>query len=374
MMPFVLYAVLLGLAAAALLTRPLWWRRAAAEAARPSLVWSAGLSIFVLALAAGGYAGIGTPEWFEVQATAQSAAAAAQPAQAQGMAQVSALVDQLAERLKSRPDDARGWQMLARSYAALERHAEAVDAYKTAVRLQPDDAALLADYAFAAAMVNQRSFDGEPAALVERALALDPNHPKALALAGTMAFERKDYPAAVRHWEQLAKVEPGDSPFAQQINAGIAQARQLGGMPPAPASRVAPAAPAAPGTATAPTAGAAPARITGTVQLAPALRARVSPTDTLFIFARATEGPRAPLAILRKQVKDLPLQFTLDDSLAMSPAMKLSNVPQAIVGARISRSGNAMPQAGDLQALSAPVPVTTTGLVLTIDTPIPGSP
>lgn len=116
----------------------------------------------------------------------------------------------------------------------------------------------------------------------------------------------------------------------------------------------------------------APARVSGTVRLAPSLKDRVAPDDTLFVFARAADdggGPRMPLAILRRQAKDLPLQFTLDDSLSMSPAARLSGATRVVVGARVSRSGNAMPQPGDLQALSVPVAVGTTGLQIEIGEP-----
>jgi cytochrome c-type biogenesis protein CcmH len=121
-------------------------------------------------------------------------------------------------------------------------------------------------------------------------------------------------------------------------------------------------APAAP----APSAAPGKTTVAGTVTLAPALASKASPEDTVFVFARAAEGPRMPLAIVRKQVKDLPITFQLDDSTAMTPAMKLSNYPQVIVGARISKSGNAMPQPGDLQGLSQPVALGASGLKIVI--------
>ena len=103
------------------------------------------------------------------------------------------------------------------------------------------------------------------------------------------------------------------------------------------------------------------------MSLSKAMAAQASPNDTVFIFARAAEGPRMPLAILRKQVKDLPLEFKLDDSLAMSPAMKLSSFPKVIVGARVSKSGEAMPQKGDLTGTSAPVSTGSSGLKIEIN-------
>jgi cytochrome c-type biogenesis protein CcmH len=93
---------------------------------------------------------------------------------------------------------------------------------------------------------------------------------------------------------------------------------------------------------------------------------QAKPEDTVFVFARPAEGARMPLAILRKQVKDLPLQFTLDDSMAMSPANALSGASKVVVGARVSKSGNAMPQPGDLSGQSAPVSVGASGLQIEI--------
>ncbi|KQW66762.1 tetratricopeptide repeat protein [Methylibium sp. Root1272] len=373
---FLLLAVALCLAAIAGLTRPLW-RSATAEPAgappRRRLGLAAALAVFAIVIAGGGYGWLGAPDLLELGPGTRSAAApppdgASAAASDPARAQIAAMVDQLAERLKSRPDDAEGWQMLSRSYAALGRHAEAAEAFRKAIPLNPRDASLLVDLAASLVAMDRGAMQGEPAGLVERALAIDPAHPKALAFAGLIAFDRKDYPTAVKHWEALARVEPADSPFSQQIRASVAQARQLAGMPSG-----AEAAPAATPSATSasPPAG-APARVSGTVRIAPSLKDRVAPDDTLFVFARAADdggGPRMPLAILRRQAKDLPLQFTLDDSLSMSPAARLSGATRVIVGARLSRSGNAMPQPGDLQGLSAAVAVGTTGLQIEIGEP-----
>ena len=111
--------------------------------------------------------------------------------------------------------------------------------------------------------------------------------------------------------------------------------------------------------------------VSGTVKISAALKSKASPDDTVFIFARAASGPRMPLAILRKQVKDLPITFELNDSMAMNPAMKLSNFPEVVVGARISKSGNAMPQSGDLEGKSPVVSVGTTEIPIEIDQTVP---
>ena len=344
--------------------------------ARASRGLMLGLPAFMLAVVAGGYALVGSPRDLPVgpgmNMVRASTGDAAEPdagnaPHAVTAAQIDDMVARLADRLKTHPDDAEGWMMLARSQVALGKHAQAIDAFVHAERLRPDDAALLADYADALAMAHQRSLEGQPSVLLQRALKIDPHDNKALALAGTAAFDRKDYKQAVRYWETLAQVEPKDGPFADQVQGGITEARRLAGMPPAePAS--APAGTEAPATTTSTTA-AAPggATVTGTVTLAPALTSRAAPDDVLFVFARAVDGPRMPVAILRKRVKDLPLTFTLDDSLAMSPTSNLSSVPKVIVGARISKSGNAMAQDGDLQGLGTAVAVGATGIHVEIN-------
>jgi cytochrome c-type biogenesis protein CcmH len=203
-----------------------------------------------------------------------------------------------------------------------------------------------------------QSAAGEPTRLIERALAIDPVNLKALALAGTAAFERKDAAAAVDYWTRAKALATPNSDFAAGLDRSLEVARaELKGAPlPQPS--------ATPATASVPSAAKA---IQGVVTLAPALAAKVAPGDTLFIFARAAEGPRMPLAILKRQASELPLKFTLDDSSAMSKEMTLSRAPQVTVQARISRSGNAIPQPGDLLGQVGPVAPGATGLTITID-------
>jgi cytochrome c-type biogenesis protein CcmH len=242
---------------------------------------------------------------------------------------------------------------------ALGQHDKAVEAFARAERLLPRNADLLADYADALAMAHGRNLEGAPSDLLKRALEVDPQHAKALALTGTAAFDRKDYKAAVRNWEKLVQTEPPGGPFAAQVRDGIAEARQLAGLAPAVAS--------APDIARATATRSADATLSGTVTLAPTWAGKVSPDDVVFVFARAVDGPRMPVAIVRKRVKDLPLEFRLDDSMAMSPDANLSSVKRVIVGARISHSGNAMPQQGDLQGSTAAVEVGASGLRIEIN-------
>ncbi len=337
-----------------------------ASPARPSRRVIAGLVGLLCAVVVFGYAWLGSPLslGFGPGSGGTPMASVGDPGGSDGAPaaphalqpeQVAAMVAQLEKRLKSEPDDGEGWLMMARSLVVLGKHAQAVDAFKQALRLRPDDSNLLADYADALAIASDRRLDGEPTRLVERALEVDGSNPKALALAGTAAFDRHDYAGAVRHWEKLVEVAPGDNALVQQIKGGIAEARELGGLPAAVAAP-----PAEDGAATT-------ARVSGTVVLAPSLRNRVSPDDTVFVFARAVEGGRMPLAILRKKVGDLPLQFTLDDAMAMSESARLSTAQRVIVGARISKSGNATPQEGDLQGATGVVAVGSTGLRVEID-------
>jgi cytochrome c-type biogenesis protein CcmH len=357
--------------------------------ARPSIALVAGIVAVVVAVAVAGYATTGSPALAGLgsQPAAAGAAPAAggQPgadaaaieARQRSLEQIASMVDTLAQRMKDRPDDAEGWTMLARSYTLLGRFAEALPAYRRASELQPRNAGLLADHADASAASQGTLANPETVQLLERALAIDPQQPKALALAGTLAYERGDFAAAVAHWQKIADALPPGSEMAQQMQAGIAEARQraAGAAASAPAATgphttpaaSAPATAPARATAAAPAPGAASAAISGTVTLAPALAGNAAPNDTVFVFARASEGARMPLAIVRARVADLPLAFTLDDSSAMSPAARLSGATRVVVAARISRSGNATPQPGDFIGESAPVTPGTRDLSIRID-------
>lgn len=259
------------------------------------------------------------------------------------------MTEKLAARMRENPDDVEGWTMLGRAYRALERFQEAADALRKAVALNPGNADLLADLAEALALRNGRTLAGEPARLLERALKLDPNNDKVLSLSGSAAFERKDYKAAIRHWEALLKRPNVSGELAQALSAGIAEARALS------TGKKIVAATSAPG------------RVSGTVTLDSALRARAAAEDTVFVYARAAQGPRMPLAIVKVQVKDLPYNFSLDDSMAMMPEMKLSAFNEVIVGARVSKSGSAKPAAGDLEGASAKVSPGANGVTVAIN-------
>ncbi len=269
--------------------------------------------------------------------------------------QIQKMVATLAERLKSEPDNAEGWMMLARSYTTLGRYADAVIAFRRASELAPTNATLLADYADVLGMAQGKRLSGEPTRLIQRALDANPQHVKALALAGSASFEARDYAAARDFWERLLAVAPPQSDIARSIQGSIAQVRRLEG-----------ATPAAPAVAAEIAAGATPS-VSGEVSISPALAAGVAPGNTLFIYARATQGQRMPLAIIKRPVGVWPAPFVLDDAMAMAPDLKLSGFGQVIVTARISKSGTAAPQTGDLVGQSAPVAPGATGLRIMID-------
>ena len=260
------------------------------------------------------------------------------------LAQLDTLVGRLAARLRENPDDADGWKLLGRSYSALGRFDLAADAYAKAAVRAPRDAQLLVDFADALAMARGQRLEGEPEKLIRRALEIEPNNLKGLALAGTVAFERKDYAQAAAYWQRMLPLVPADSEDARAIQQNVSEARQLAGDTKA---------------------------LQGTVSLAPQLKGKAAADDTVFVFARAADGPPMPLAVARARVRDLPYRFRLDDSMAMTPAMKLSAFPKVVVGARVSKSGNATPQPGDLQGASVPVANDAGSVNVVIDRVVP---
>ncbi|KPK05775.1 MAG: hypothetical protein AMJ64_10820 [Betaproteobacteria bacterium SG8_39] len=336
---------------------------ASGEAARPSSTppWQASRLALVLGLvlplaAAGLYGLVGTPAALDPTAGAQSA----QNQHQITPEQIEAMVTQLAARLEREPNNPEGWRMLARSQAALGRYPESAAAYVRLIEVGGRNADVLADYADVLAMAAGRNLQGEPMRLVEEALKLDPDHVKALALAGTAEFARGNYDAAIVHWERLMKSLPPDSPLAEGVRGGLASARERAGRPPLAAAPAAPSAPAAPAAA------AGAEAVQGIVMLDGALAANAKPDDVVFVLARPAEGPRMPLAVKRIAVRDLPYAFRLDDSMAMAPGAKLSLYPRVVVTARVSKSGTAAPGKGDLEGASDPIAPGTSGVQITI--------
>ena len=194
----------------------------------------------------------------------------------------------------------------------------------------------------------------------------------ALSLAATAAYQRQDFAQAAMYWQRLLPRLPPDSDEAKWLQKMLASIAAPGGPatpPAASASTPVPtAAPATtPGSTTVAAADAGATSVSGTVTLAPKLLDAVRPGDTVFVFARAVDGSRMPLAVQRARVADLPLKFRLDDSMAMSPQSRISDAAAMRIEARVSRSGNAAPESGDLHGSSAPVKPGATGVDLQID-------
>lgn len=262
----------------------------------------------------------------------------------------------LEQRLAAQPDDVQGWVLLGRSYGQLERFDEAAAAYRKAVILDGDNPDLLIEYANVLAITRGRDLTGEPEQLIHHALDLNPDHLGALTFAGLVAFQRDDVPQALQYWHHLVALLPEDSDGRKRIEALIArtEAEQRGG-PPAQGS-----APAAATTA-----------ITGSVRLAPELAGQVQAGDTLYIFARAPEGPPMPLAAVRTQAAGWPVAFRLDDSSAMMENLALSNFSSVDIIARVSHQGSATAQPGDLEGAAERVAVGSQDVAITIDRVVP---
>ena len=317
------------------------------------------------ALAIATYVVLGSPEALLMTRTEAPAAVAEQ-----GQHDAAPMIAALEAKLKAKPDDAAGWYMLARSYAATGNYGEAARAFAKASELFPEDARLLADYADALAMAQGQNLQGKPLELINKALKLNANDEKALNLAASAAYQNKDFAKAAAYWRRLLKVLPPDADIAKDITAAIDEADKLatslGGLD--NLSQLSEKGGAAE-KAEQPQQGAA--AISGMVTVSKELIAKVSPTDKVFIFAQAPQGPKMPIASLKLDSKQLPYRFTLDDSVSMSPNDKLSNHAEVMISARVSKSGQAMAQSGDLQGKVGPVKLGQQGVAIVIDTVVP---
>ncbi len=310
--------------------------------------------VFVPFLALPVYWLVGTPAVLSAAAD-NDAPLTPEAAQAQMQERIRALET----RLAATPQDGQGWATLGRSHAALGDYANAVAAYARADPLLPNDAQLLSDYADALAMAQGRRLEGAPTRLLARALAAAPDNIKALLLAGTADFEGGQFARAVERWERVLVLAPQDTELVNSLQRSIdeARAKLAGGAPAAPAA----------GTASAGAAGAGGAEaVSGRISLAAGIAAGAAPDDTVFVFARAAQGPRMPLAAFKLKVRDLPADFRLDDSMAMTPAAKISAAAEVLVTARVSKSGDPIPKPGDLEGTSGPVKPGDAGIRLEI--------
>ncbi|MFP4560936.1 MAG: c-type cytochrome biogenesis protein CcmI [Thiohalorhabdus sp.] len=245
--------------------------------------------------------------------------------------------------LEEKPRTGEAWVLLGQTYREQGQFGEAVEAYRRARRLLGDEPQLLAHYAEAIALANDRELTGEVTELLDKALEKDPDNTLALWMAGSAAMSRGEGEEAGRLWRRLAAQMPPDNRNFEMLKGYIAQAE---GISPEEVSIDRPESEASGGPA-----------MKVRVELAGELREQTEPEDTVFIFARAAQGPPMPVAAVRKPVEELPVEVTLDDSQAMSGDRTLSSQERVVVGARISKGGQPQAQPGDLEGLTDPLSV-----------------
>jgi cytochrome c-type biogenesis protein CcmH len=275
-------------------------------------------------------------------------------------ADMEQLIVKLANKLEQNPDNPEGWAMLARSYKSLGRWDDAERAFGRIGPSLDQNAELLAELAEMLVQKNN-GFTERSRQLTQRALRLAPGNMLALFLGGSDAIATGRYAEAVALWERLLPQLEAGGEDARMVESGIALARERGGSA-RPGVGAGKTAIAKPGPAQA-----AAKSVSGRVELAPAVKDKAAADDTVFIFARAVDGPRMPLAARRARVADLPLEFTLDDSQALMPEATLSSAQQVRVEVRVSKSGKATPGKGDLTGKSAAVKPGAKGLRIIID-------
>lgn len=349
---FLVIAAIMVVAALACVLVPLL--RSARREGRPRtpFVLALVLALVTPPVVLGAYLAVGTPQ-------------ALQAVPAENQATLVDATRQLQESLQRKPDDAQGWALLAQAYSALDQPQQALDALNHLLKLKPDDPDAMVAWVEATAETGpSHQIDDVSRGKLQRALQIEPTHQRALWLLGISDFQRNDYAGAAKQWKILLPLlEPG-SRVAETVKQQLAEAETRAGGP-----QGAGLAEADPETATtSSTAATSSVALNVTVKLDPELAAKVQPADTLFVFARAVDGPPMPLAAVRMKASEFPAKVTLTDAMAMTPATTLSKFPKVSVAARISKTGNAMPQAGDLE--SAPVEVATDSrapVALTID-------
>lgn len=355
-----------------------------APAARRSIILAALLAIAIPVAALLIYRQIGAPDI--VSLDPEVARGRASPAQ------LDAAIGELIERTRRQPDDLEAWANLAEGQRIKGNLPAAIAAFEQAIKRAPDDAQgrtfkarMLAEHAETLAASNNGDFNGRPVQMLEQALAIDPRNQKAIALMGAAQYRLGRPDRALVYLRTLLVSLPPGSEQARQME-GVVQriegeiaGRATGPAGPGAGLAAAPAAGAggtpprskAPGTATAAAPATPGATITGTVKLADSLRAHFAGQATLFVVARAPDGPRVPYAVFRAQVDRLPVAFSLSDAQAMDPQRTLSRADSVVVEARLSRSGNATRQSGDLFGTSATIKPGAAGLTIEIDKVVP---
>ncbi|HJR14475.1 MAG TPA: tetratricopeptide repeat protein [Rhodanobacteraceae bacterium] len=348
---FLVIAAIMVVAALACVLVPML--RSARREGRPRgpFVLALVLALVTPPLVLGAYLAIGTPQ-------------ALQPVRVDNQTTLVDAARQLQESLQRKPNDAQGWALLAQAYSALNQPQQALGALNHLLKLKPDDPDAMVAWAEATAETSpSHRIDDASRTKLQRALQIEPAHQRALWLLGISDFQRGDYADAAKQWKVLLPLlEPG-SRVADTVKQELAEAEARAGGD--TQTTLAATDPTPPPSASAATSSLA---LNVIVKLDPKLAAKVQPADTLFVFARAVGGPPMPLAVARLKASALPAKVTLTDDMAMTPAMTLSKFAKVTVAARISKSGKAMPEAGDLESM--PVEVATDSrapIALTID-------
>lgn len=325
---------------------------AAAPALRKPWLWMLAMLLLVPALAVPMYSVLGAPDALDPKAAQQGADHGGEITPEKLMAMATALT----RRLQDEPNNVDGWVMLGRVQRALGRFDEAEEALRKALELSRDDNVMV-ERAEIMAQKNDGNFAGEPWAILQRVLTADPHHLNALLLAGSASFAEGNFRSALRFWERAREEVSPDSPDAPELDRAIAETRDKMGLPPVPGRSSA---------ASAHNPALSVSSISGRVSVVSELAGKVSPTDAVFIYATPVTGSRMPLAIVRITAAQLPFDFVLDDSTAMNPSAKLSSADEVTVRVRISKSGQATAQPGDLGVSVSPVKPGTAGLNLMV--------
>lgn len=344
---FWLIATVMVVVTTAALVVPLFWVRQPGDAAKvgPRRLWSAiGVTTLVPLAALGLYAAIGSPNLIATAPGTNGAPSVAGDDDTTAMA----------------GGDAAAWIAVAEGHRRQREFPQALEAFAQLVKLHAMTADLWADYADAHGAA-QGALDDTSAGYIAQALRLDPKHAKALWLLASYQTDRNDYRGAYANWQRLAAVLGPDSPDARIVAANIAEARaKISGATLPPAVPVMTASKAS-NLTTAAAIMIAQVALRGEVQLDARWRSRVPAGAVLFVFAKEAGASGPPLAVMRTSAENWPISFVLDDSSAMIPSRKLSDFANVVVEARISRSGNALPQRGDLHVLTPALNPRTAG-------------
>ncbi len=314
---------------------------------KSSLMGGVLVALLVPAIAIPVYLKVGSLPFTKMLDSKQAAAKEADakvPRKADGTPDIDTMIAGLQKRMEADPKNGKGWMMLGRSYMVMKRYPEAANSYERVLKLKPQSADLMLALADSLAMVNNGEITGRPIMLINKALEIEPENQAALWLGGMAARQQGKYLMAIERWRKVLSLvrDPNER---KEVSSLIAEA--ITQLTPEQKAKMASDV-SAPEATSFKTDKAFSKGITVSISLSEKIKAQAKPTDLVFIYAKAMSGPPMPLAAVRKQVKDLPLEVVLNDEMAMMPNLKLSGFSEVIVGARVSKSGQPIAQNGDL--------------------------